>query len=1155
MGREFMAYLAENGPLKLSRNNGQIEIEEAGGVTALAGQRGSGWAPPAWTEPAGLRTTESGYAVLLAPVGMAAGTWSEAHFDITGAFAGLKVLGGQAGLGGLEQVYGADLTGDGLVQTGPAALAAESAPGGSAMAEAGTELIVRFTAAATPADIASAVAAVDGRLLEVLPDETGPYGDAGTLATLMLPSGADADAALATLAALAPVTLAERNWEIAVDATSNDPNFTGGLMWGLYGDETTPSGSHGSQAADAWDAGYIGTTDTVVGVIDTGIDPTHEDLYLNIWLNQEEIPAAISGVLVDTDWDNIITFRDLNAPENAAHVTDLNANGRIDARDLLADPAWADGADTDANGYVDDFYGWDFYSNDNDPFDEHNHGTHVAGTIGGIGGNWTGVVGVNWNVQMMALRFLGPSGSGPTSGAISSETYFAAKSLSATGQHFVATNNSWGGGGFSQSLLNAIGFAADQDILFIAAAGNNSTDTDASSYYPSNYDTTSVSGYDAVISVASTTSSGAMSSFSNFGLTTVDLGAPGSSIRSTITDDRYANFSGTSMAAPHVAGAAALYAAADPAATAAQIKTALLGTATPVAALAGKTVTGARLNVDALMDGLGGVGLPPQQTVTITGGGDDIGPIQGDILNGGETDDPSPDLLGALSSGLALDETLLIFQDGVFAGQATAAGTAWNFAAGPLAQGPFTFTAQVVDEQGRLGPQSSGFSLMVDTQAPIVTVDPLTTQDTTPTLTGTVDDPSAAIDVTIGAGTHAATNSPGGDWTLDWPTVLAPGTYNVTATGTDVAGNAGQDATAGELEIEPTADLALQLGVQDNTAFGNRWMGLTDADGLITVSFTEQAQDLSLAVTGYDIDTADEIEIGLNGAPYGFLAPGADNGLSLHEIVIDAGDQLAGENLITFQQKNPAYIWGLADFLIDIAPPPPDVPLALDAMDGGSYGNRWMGLTDADGLLTVGFAGSLEPIKLSLTGYDIDTADEIEVLLNGVSTGFLGAGVDNGTSPHEVFFLPEDQAPGTNIVTLVQKNPGWIWGVTDLLVEEAAPPPDVALTIGVEDPGAYGNRWMGLTDADGLLTAGFQGGTDTLELSLTGYDIDSADEIEIFLNDQPLAFLDAGVNNGTSAHTVAVPLAAQVPGDNVLTFEQANPAWIWGLTDLELNVV
>jgi subtilisin family serine protease len=281
-----------------------------------------------------------------------------------------------------------------------------------------------------------------------------------------------------------------------------------------------------------------------VGVIDEGVMISHPDLAANIGTN----PGEIAG----------------------------------------------DGIDNDGNGYVDDVNGWDFAGNDNTVYDgkQDDHGTHVSGTIGAVGGNGAGVAGVCWNVKILNAKFLGRNG-GTTANAIKAIDYLT-DLKTRHGLNLVATNNSWGGGGYSKALQDAIERANQMNILFIAAAGNSSVNNDTSPHYPSSY--TNVN----VIAVASITSTGALSSFSNYGATSVDLAAPGSGIWSTVPGRKspsYASYSGTSMATPHVTGAAAMYASAHPGATAGQIKAAILGSVVPTPSLSGKTVTGGRLNV------------------------------------------------------------------------------------------------------------------------------------------------------------------------------------------------------------------------------------------------------------------------------------------------------------------------------------------------------------------------------------------------------------------------------------------------------------------------------------------------------------------------------------------------------------------------------
>lgn len=343
------------------------------------------------------------------------------------------------------------------------------------------------------------------------------------------------------------IEYAEPNYIYQHFAASNDTYYTNGSLWGMYSSSSSPANQYGSQAASAWSKGNTGSSDVYIGIIDEGYMYTHEDLAANAGTN----PGEVAG----------------------------------------------NGTDDDGNGYVDDIYGWDFDGNNNTVFDGtgDDHGTHVAGTIGGVGGNGKGVAGICWNVKLLSAKFLGNRG-GTTANAIKAVDYFTA--LKNAGVNIVATNNSWGGGGFSQGLFDAIVRANNAGILFIAAAGNSGTNNDVTASYPSNYTNSNI------IAVAAITSTGGLASFSQYGATTVDLGAPGSGIWSTVPKSSkgkvisgYASYNGTSMATPHVTGAVALYVSTHPGATAAQIKAAILGSVTPTSSLAGKTATGGRLNV------------------------------------------------------------------------------------------------------------------------------------------------------------------------------------------------------------------------------------------------------------------------------------------------------------------------------------------------------------------------------------------------------------------------------------------------------------------------------------------------------------------------------------------------------------------------------
>jgi hypothetical protein len=261
----------------------------------------------------------------------------------------------------------------------------------------------------------------------------------------------------------------------------------------------------------------------------------------------------------------------------------------------LADNIWTnpgeiagDGIDNDNTGYVDDIHGWDFYDNDSDPMDDNSHGTHCAGTIAGVGNNETGVVGVSWNSKVAALKFIGALG-GATSDAIEAINY-------ATAMGFDLTNNSWGNTSYSQALSDAISAGG----LFVAAAGNYASDSDSTPFYPACYE------LDNIISVAATDSNDELASFSNYGATSVDLSAPGVSIYSTILGEQYGYKSGTSMAAPHVSGTAALLLSANSSLSSAQIKELILSNVDSVSGLQGMAVTGGRLNIANTMDKLKG---------------------------------------------------------------------------------------------------------------------------------------------------------------------------------------------------------------------------------------------------------------------------------------------------------------------------------------------------------------------------------------------------------------------------------------------------------------------------------------------------------------------------------------------------------------------
>ena len=351
-------------------------------------------------------------------------------------------------------------------------------------------------------------------------------------------SGLSVRQAAKLLNGMPDVVYAEPNYKISTLAAPSDSRFS--ELWGMSNTgQTGGSADADIDALEAWDIS-TGDPGIVVAVIDTGVDYNHEDLAANMWTNPGEIPG------------------------NAI--------------------------DDDGNGYVDDVHGIDTVNADGDPFDDNGHGTHTSGTIGGVGDNGIGVAGVNWNVRIMALKFLDAGGSGWISDAVECLDY-AVMMKTTYGVNVRLTSNSWGGGGFSQAMEDAIQASNAADMLFIAAAGNSGSDNDLLPMYPSSYEVPNV------ISVAATDDSDDLAYFSCYGVDSVDLAAPGVSILSTTPANTYSVYSGTSMATPHVAGAAALLWAFDPAMSALEVKGRLLATIDSVPALAGKVQTDGRLNV------------------------------------------------------------------------------------------------------------------------------------------------------------------------------------------------------------------------------------------------------------------------------------------------------------------------------------------------------------------------------------------------------------------------------------------------------------------------------------------------------------------------------------------------------------------------------
>jgi len=338
----------------------------------------------------------------------------------------------------------------------------------------------------------------------------------------------------------------EPNYILRFSAIPSDQAFASGALWGLnnFGQSGGVPGADIS-ATNAWDFS-VGSTNTIVAVVDSGVRYTHRDLAAQMWINEDEVPG--------------------------------------------------NGVDDDNDGFTDNIYGADAANNDGDPNDDVGHGTHVAGTIGAAANDGNAHVGVAWRVRLMALK-AGDDNGLPVAAIVRSIEFAAANGAK-------IINASFGGFGFSQAQFDAINAIRSRGVLFVAAAGNESNDNDVLPAYPASYQ------LDNIISVAAMDRRDLLAGFSNYGRRTVHLGAPGVEIYSTYngSDTDYQFLQGTSMASPHVAGVAALVASFLPGASYAEIRSRLLENVTRVPILADRTITGGRVNAfRALTKGVDGI--------------------------------------------------------------------------------------------------------------------------------------------------------------------------------------------------------------------------------------------------------------------------------------------------------------------------------------------------------------------------------------------------------------------------------------------------------------------------------------------------------------------------------------------------------------------
>jgi len=375
------------------------------------------------------------------------------------------------------------------------------------------------------------------------------FPEIGNLQILQLPPGADVQDAIAAYQQSGFVEYAEPDYTVHALLAPNDPRYLDGTLWNLHNTGQN-GGAVGADihAPEGWDIQST-ASNVIVAVIDSGIRHTHEDLAPNLWINPGE--------------------------------TGLDSHGQNKS---------SNGVDDDGDGYVDDLYGIDSILGTGSPVDNVGHGTHVSGIIGAVGSNNVGVVGVAWRVRMMDCKFLNTigQGAGSISDAITCINYARTKGAK-------IINASWGGYTFtSAALYDAVRSTRDAGIIFVAATGNDGSDNDLTPLYPASYD------LDNIIAVMATARTDYQPSWSNFGASSVDIGAPGEDIFSCWkdADDSYLSDSGTSMATAHISGVCAVVWAHYPNESYRQIIGRVLSSVDPLPTLAGYCVTGGRVNLE-----------------------------------------------------------------------------------------------------------------------------------------------------------------------------------------------------------------------------------------------------------------------------------------------------------------------------------------------------------------------------------------------------------------------------------------------------------------------------------------------------------------------------------------------------------------------------
>jgi len=552
--------------------------------------------------------------------------------------------------------------------------------------------------------------------------------DALGIEHVRVPSRLGVAEAVASFARVQGVMLAQPNYvrRVIQAAPPDDPLWLDGSLWGLSKIE----------AHSVWSNFTVGDGSVVIANIDTGVDYTHPDLAANMWRNPLETPG--------------------------------------------------NGIDDDGNGYIDDVYGIDTVNYDANPMDDHGHGTHTSGTAAAAGNNGAGVVGVNWNAKVLACKFLSASGSGTDAGAIECFDYIVA--LKNRGENIRVSSNSWGSprgsGPPAVAMQAAIDAAGAAGIINVFGAGNNGTNNDTAPFDPASYLS------DSIVSVASSGHNDGRSVFSNYGVTSVDLAAPGEDILSTYPGAAYSYSSGTSMATPHVAGVAALLAKMDPALSVPAIKALLLDNVDQSGRWTGRVASGGRLNAfrAASALGTGGSNTPPSVSIT--------SPMEGATFKAPATfmvDATASDSDGSV-------QRVTFYANGAPIGVATTSPYSVTWA--NVAAGNYLLTAVATDDRWATTTSAAVQVIVLANTPPVVSIvsPPGGAEFTSPvdvTIEATANDPDGSIQqVAFYANGTAIGSAAAAPYGITW---YAPaGTHALTAVATD---NQGATTTSAPVSI------------------------------------------------------------------------------------------------------------------------------------------------------------------------------------------------------------------------------------------------------------------------------------------------------------------------------------------------------------------